>query len=138
MLFRSHEAAQLAHAVIEGVSFGLRDGLDAMRRAGSRIEEVQLVGGGSRSTLWAQLLADVLQVRVLIGEASNVGAALGAARLAALSQGELSAARIAEICRPPNTLHRFEPRTSATLEHRLSTYRSAYQALRPVFASSAQ
>ena len=133
-----HEAAHLAYAVIEGVSFGLRDGLDAMRRAGSNISQVQLVGGGSRSNLWAQLLADVLQVRVLIGEASNVGAALGAARLAALSQGELSPARIAEICRSPNALHRFEPRTSATLEHRLSTYRSAYRALRPVFASPAK
>jgi xylulokinase len=131
-----HEAAHLAYAVIEGVSFGLRDGLDAMRRAGSRISEVQLVGGGSRSALWAQLLADVLQVRVLIGEASSVGGALGAARLAALGLGELNAARIADICRAPKALHRLEPKPSAALEHRLATYRSAYQALRPVFSSS--
>jgi xylulokinase len=132
----AHEAPHLAWSVIEGVSFGLRDGLDAMRRAGSRIDEVQLVGGGSRSTLWAQLLADVLQVRVLIGEASNVGAALGAARLAALGLGEPSAGRIAEICRAPKPLHRLEPRPSAVLERRLSTFRSTYQALRPVFSSS--
>ncbi len=135
-LRHAHEAPQLAWSVIEGVSFGLRDGLDAMRRAGSRIDEVQLVGGGSRSTLWAQLLADVLQVRVLIGEASNVGAALGAARLAALSLGELSAARIADICRAPKPLHRLEPRLSAVLEQRLARYRSTYRALRPVFSSS--
>ncbi len=121
--------------MIEGVSFGLRDGLDAMRRAGSRIDEVQLVGGGSRSTLWAQLLADVLQVRVLVGEASSVGGALGAARLAALGLGEINAARIADICRAPTTLHRFEPKPSAALEHRLATYRGAYQALRSVFTS---
>jgi xylulokinase len=132
----AHEAPHLAWSVIEGVSFGLRDGLDAMRRAGSRIDEVQLVGGGSRSTLWAQLLADVLQVRVLIGEASNVGAALGAARLAALGLGELSAARITEICHAPKPLHRLEPRASAVLERRLATYRSTYQALRPVFSSA--
>ncbi len=131
-----HEAPHLAWSVIEGVSFGLRDGLDAMRRAGSVVGEVQLVGGGSRSTLWAQLLADVLQVRVLIGQASSVGAALGAARLAALSQGELSAARIAAVCRAPETLHRFEPQASAALEKRLATFRSAYRALRPVFSSS--
>ncbi len=130
-----HQAAHLAYAVIEGVSFGLRDGLDAMRRAGSRVDEVQLVGGGSRSTLWAQLLADVLQVRVLIGEASSVGGALGAARLAALGLDKINAARIAEICRAPKTLHRLEPTASATLEHRLATYRGAYQALRPVFTS---
>jgi xylulokinase len=133
-----HEAPHLAWSVIEGVSFGLRDGLDAMRRAGSRIDEVQLVGGGSRSTLWAQLLADVLQVRVLIGEASSVGGALGAARLAQLGFGESSAARIAEICRPPTTLHRLEPHPSVALEQRLATYRSAYQALLPVFTFSAK
>jgi xylulokinase len=133
-----HEAPHLAWSVIEGVSFGLRDGLDAMRRAGARIDEVQLVGGGSRSTLWAQLLADVLQARVLIGEASSVGGALGAARLAALGLGEINAARIADICRAPTTLHRFEPKPSAALEHRLATYRGAYQALRPVFFSSSK
>jgi xylulokinase len=135
-LRNAHEAPHLAHAVIEGVSFGLRDGLDAMRRAGSRIDEVQLVGGGSRSPLWAQLLADVLQVRVLIGEASSVGGALGAARLAALGLGEINAARIAEICRAPKALHRLELKPSAALEHRLASWRSAYQALRPVFSSS--
>jgi xylulokinase len=132
-LRHTHEAPHLAYAVIEGVSFGLRDGLDAMRRAGSRIDEVQLVGGGSRSTLWAQLLADVLQLRVLVGEASNVGAALGAARLAALADGELTAARIGAVCRAPKTLHRLEPQAAKALERRLHTYRSAYLALRPVF-----
>jgi xylulokinase len=137
-LRNAHAAPHLAWSVIEGVNFGLRDGLDAMRRAGSRIDEVQLVGGGSRSTLWAQLLADVLQVRVLIGEASSVGAALGAARLAAIGLGDINASRIADICRAPKALHRFEPRPSAALEHRLSAFRSAYQALRPVFSSSSK
>ncbi len=137
-LRNAHDAPHLAWSVIEGVSFGLRDGLDAMRRAGSRIDEVQLVGGGSRSTLWAQLLADVLQVRVLIGEASSVGGALGAARLAALGLGDINAARIAEICRTPAALHRLEPHPSVALEERLTTYRSAYQALRPVFTFSAK
>jgi xylulokinase len=135
-LRHAHEAPHMAYAVIEGVSFGLRDGLDAMRRAGSQISEVQLVGGGSRSTLWAQLLADVLDVRVLIGEASNVGAALGAARLALLSHAELTAAHIADICRAPQTLHRLDPHPSAALNQRLVTYRSTYRALRPVFTSS--
>lgn len=135
-LRHAHEAAHLAFAVIEGVSFGLRDGLDAMRLAGSQVSEVQLVGGGSRSTLWAQLLADVLDVRVLIGQDSNVGAALGAARLALLASGDITAARIAEVCRAPKTLHRLDPHPSAALNQRLATYRSAYRALRPVFTSS--
>jgi xylulokinase len=133
----AHEAPHLAWSVIEGVSFGLREGLDAMRRAGSRIEQVQLVGGGSRSVMWAQLLADVLQVRVLIGQASNLGAALGAARLALLGLGDASAERIGDICRAPRPQHRLEPRPSVVLERRLATYRATYQALRTVLSSHA-
>jgi xylulokinase len=135
-LRHAHGAPHLAWSVIEGVSFGLRDGLDAMRRAGSRIDEVQLVGGGSRSTLWAQLLADVLGVRVLIGEDSSVGAALGAARLAALSLADVDAARIADICRTPKTLHRFEAQGSDVLDRRLARYRSAYPSVRHLFSST--
>jgi xylulokinase len=131
-LRHSHGVAHLGYAVIEGVSFGLRDGLDAMRRAGSQIDEVQLVGGGSRSTLWAQLLADVLGVRVLIGEDSSVGAALGAARLAQLCGEDLSAARIAQVCRAPKVLHQLTPAPSKLLVQRLAAFRSAYPALRPV------
>jgi xylulokinase len=132
-LRHTHAAPHLAWSVIEGVSFGLRDGLDAMRRAGSRIDEVQLVGGGSRSTLWAQLLADVLGVRVLIGQASNVGAALGAARLALLGLRGSGSAQVAEICRTPKPLHRLQPRPDAALERRLRLYRDTYRSLRPLF-----
>lgn len=136
-LRHAHQAPHLAYAVIEGVSFGLRDGLDAMRRAGSRITEVQLVGGGSRSALWAQLLADVLGVTVRVGTDSSVGAALGAARLARLALEGSGAERIAALCVPPAEKLRCEARPSPVLENRLSHFRNAYGALKPIFTAAA-
>jgi sugar (pentulose or hexulose) kinase len=66
------------HAVVEGVTFGLAYGLDALRRAGVEPTEVTLVGGGSASDAWAQLCADVFGlpvVRPTIVEAAASGAA---------------------------------------------------------------
>jgi xylulokinase len=133
-LRHSHHAAHLAFSVIDGVCLGMRDGLDALQRAGTHISEVQLVGGGSRSTLWAQLLADALSLRVVIGEASSVGAALGAARLAQLCEGEASAIRIKRICQAPKTTHTCAPQAAGmqAAQRRQALFRATYQSLRPV------
>ena len=52
--------AQLGYAVLEGVSFGINDGLQALKESGTPIAQCSLVGGGARSPFWAQLLADIL------------------------------------------------------------------------------
>ena len=81
------DAARLAYAVMEGVTFGLRDGLAALNAAGSTVQRLSLVGGGARSTLWAQQLASALDVEIVTHGSSAVGGALGAARLAWLATG---------------------------------------------------
>ena len=85
-------------AVLEGVAFAARDNLAALSAASGPIAEVDLVGGGSRSPLWAQICADVLGIPVHRVEEGEVGAALGAARLGRLAAtGEDPA----EVCKPP-------------------------------------
>ena len=81
----SHENTRThaAYAVLEGVAFGLADGLDALRAAGTQVQQLSLVGGGSRSAFWAQLIADVLNVEIVVHTGSEAGGALGAARLGA-------------------------------------------------------
>ena len=77
----SHRPADLVRAVAEGVTFGLRYGVDALRRAGVTPREVTLVGGGAASDGWAQLCADVLELplrRPTVVEAAARGAALQA------------------------------------------------------------
>lgn len=138
-LRHSHTAAHMAYAVIDGVSLGMRDGLDALRRSGSHVNTLQLVGGGSRSPLWAQLLADALELEIAVGQDSGVGAAIGAARLAQLSQTPCSPNDIDRVCSRPNVLHRYVPKEKGVqlARRRQSIYRSSYQALRGVFAQAA-
>jgi len=75
----------LVQAVLEGVAFAARDMLAALGRSAQPITELDLVGGGSRSVVWAQIMADVLGVRVHRVEEGEVGAAIGAARLGRLA-----------------------------------------------------
>jgi xylulokinase len=96
---------EIAYAVVEGVSFGLRDGLDTLTPPAG---DLLLVGGGARSAWWAQLLADVLQTPLVVCEGGEAGGALGAARLAWLVDGGSET----EVCLRPPLRQRFEPDAS--------------------------
>ncbi|MCR5881749.1 xylulokinase [Rhizobacter sp. J219] len=125
------DARALCHAVLEGVAFGLRDGLDALRAAGTDVNSLALVGGGARSTMWAQLHADVLGVEVHTVDGGEAGGALGAARLAWLADG----GNEAEVCRPPALRQSFTPHASRTaaLFARHQRFRGLYAATRDLF-----
>lgn len=99
------DAAHLAYAVMEGVTFGLRDGLAALNAAGSQVQRLSLVGGGARSALWAQQLASSLNVEIVTHGSSAVGGALGAARLGWLATGATQTA----VCRSPDVSARYQP-----------------------------
>src|SRR5690606_16728633 len=71
----------LTHAVLDGVAFAFRDSLEALKAAGTNVDRVTAVGGGSRSTLWLSILATVLGVPVDVPSAGDFGGAFGAARL---------------------------------------------------------
>ena len=124
-LSHEHQRAALAYAVLEGVSFGMVDGLDALRAAGTGVQQMSLVGGGARSGYWAQLLSDALNVRIVTHVGSEAGGALGAARLAWLADGGEEAV----VCRKPQQQDSFTPRGArhATLMPRLQRYRDIYR-----------
>jgi xylulokinase len=65
-------------AAMEGATFALRHGFDALRRAGLPFNAIRLTGGGSRSVAWRQMIADVFELPVEVPEAPE-GAAFGAA-----------------------------------------------------------
>jgi xylulokinase len=82
-----HDRRHMTRAVLEGVAYGLRDGLELMRRAGTDSPKVMVAtGGGIASPLWRQILADVLNVEIAIPK-STEGAAYGAALLASVGAG---------------------------------------------------
>lgn len=91
-----HAAVDLGYAVMEGVSFGLIDGLRAMGQTEPSNVPLALVGGGARSDAWAQLLASGLACPLHRPEGAHAAAALGAARLAWLADGGTEQ----EVCQP--------------------------------------
>ena len=125
------DAAQLAWSVLEGVSFGLLDGLNALKAAGTAVGRLSLVGGGSRSPEWAQFLASCLNTEVVTLEGSEIGAALGAARLGWLAAGGAEA----EVCRPPGIKQAFAPDAlqREILLPRYQTFRTLYPRIRDLF-----
>ncbi|HJW22487.1 MAG TPA: xylulokinase [Candidatus Limnocylindrales bacterium] len=82
-----HDRRHLTRAVLEGVAFGLADGLRLMREAGlPAATEIRVTGGGSVSPTWRQILADVLDAPIATVNTSE-GAAYGAALLGAVEAG---------------------------------------------------
>jgi xylulokinase len=80
----AHDRRHMTRAVLEGVAFGLRDGLDLMVAAGMPAPaQIRASGGGTVSPLWRQILADVLEAEIAIVSTSE-GAAYGAGLLAAV------------------------------------------------------
>ena len=131
-LRHTHDAAHLGYSVIEGVGFGLLDGLNALRAGGGDAARLQLVGGGAKSTLWAQLLADTLSLEVALNKVSSVGAALGAARLGQMAVEGADPLAVARICAKHEVEQVFQPQpqTHAGLMQRHARFASSYQALK--------
>ncbi|MDB5983028.1 MAG: xylulokinase [Pseudomonas sp.] len=74
--------ANLCRAVVEGTTFGLRYGLDLLRANGIKSEAIRLIGGGAKSAVWRQIVADIMDTPVICTDYSEA-AALGAAIQAA-------------------------------------------------------
>jgi xylulokinase len=91
-----HTRADLIRAVLEGVAYSQKDGLDIIEQLGVKVDAVRLSGGGARSPLWRQIFADVFGKRVAMLETEE-GSAYGAALLAMVGTGRY--ASVLEVCR---------------------------------------
>ena len=95
----------MIHSVIEGVSFALKENLDALESCGQQLDSLWAVGGGAKSEYWLSLLATVLDRPLWRPEQGDFGAALGAARLAQVAAGF----SIDEVMTPPHCQEIIEP-----------------------------
>ena len=129
-----HDMRHLTRAVLEGVAFGLRDGLDLMVAAGvKRPDSITASGGGIRSPLWRQILADVLGARIDT-VATEEGAAYGAAMLAGVGarwHHTVEAASDAWVSTEPTAKPSDDSQVYASLHER---YSALYPALKPTFS----
>jgi xylulokinase len=129
-----HESdrAVLTQAVFEGVSFAIRDSLEALKSAGTKLSRVTAIGGGSRSRYWLASIATALDLPVDLPADGDFGAAFGAARLGLIAA---TGADPVEICSAPATAETIDPETalSAAYEDAYQRYRRLYPAIRSAY-----
>ena len=122
----------MTQAVLEGVAYAFGDCQKVLLEAGAEIGEVSLIGGGSRSRLWGQILASVLNRPLNRHEGSELGPAQGAARLAMLAAGQGS---LKQICNRPVISEVLEPQPSLVMHYqeKQEQYRKIYRSLENFF-----
>ena len=127
-LSQSDGLADLVQAVMEGVAYAFADCQMALAAAGTDFESALAVGGGARSEIWLGIVASVLDRPLALAADSDVGAALGAARLAICAA---EGADPAEICAAPATIRVIEPDPALVARYREghARYRALYPAL---------
>lgn len=125
--------SDIVRAVLEGVSFSLKDVTLLIEQSGVDFKSLFLSGGGARSELWRQILADIFDKKIATVSTSAQGSAFGAALLAGLSENAWSS---------PSGLKRLIPVTSeeipdnervATYNKLFSAYQQGYPQLKPIF-----
>jgi xylulokinase len=128
-----HTQAHMTRAVLEGVAFGLRDSFELIKSVGlAEIRQVRVSGGGARSALWRQILADVLDVE-LVTVNTTEGAAYGVALLAGVGAGvwpDAAAACQSTVKLTGST--KPQPEAAAGYDEFYAYYRQLYPALKDV------
>jgi xylulokinase len=81
-----HTRPHLVRAILEGVTYGLRDSLELLRAMGVTVTQVRASGGGAKSPVWRQMLADVFEAEIVLTNVTE-GGAFGAALLAGVGAG---------------------------------------------------
>jgi len=115
----------LVYSLIEGISFGLFDNYQALSKTGIKLNNLFVIGGGSKNEDWIKLLASILDRDLAITEASDAMAAYGAARLAYLGYNNL---KHEDVLRPPSVKKVIEKDNSMSpiLQDRFAQWKNYY------------
>lgn len=122
-LTTSHTQGDLYRAALEGTAMGVRHNIEAFQAAGSVIERVVAVGGGTAGGLWAQIVSDVTGVEQVM-PTTTIGASYGAALLVAMAL----AGATAQQWNPPAHIVRPDPTLRATYDDLFDLYVGLYPA----------
>ncbi|MEO9897964.1 MAG: xylulokinase [Paracoccaceae bacterium] len=116
------EIGDMSRAVMEGVSFALRDSYEALKSTGLTLDGALAIGGGTRSRIWTEILATTLNLPLHRPAQGEFGAALGAARLAICGVTDVTPESL--MSRPP-IADTIEPN-----QNLIAAFDDAYQAFR--------
>ncbi|WP_299664663.1 xylulokinase [uncultured Ruegeria sp.] len=125
-----HGASHFCRAVYEGIAFTLRDCLEVLRTRNMGFDTARLVGGGTKSGLWRQIIADVTGLTIEVPEQGD--ASFGAALIAGIGSGAFSdTSEAARLIRVAETLSP-NPETKEIYEAAFTRFRAVKEALTPV------
>lgn len=128
-----HGKAEMARAILEGVAFGMRDSVEIMKGMGIPITQMRISGGGARSPLWRQIMADVCNIPIVTINIDE-GPAFGAGLLASISAGMFNS--ISEACEAIIKEKEYInpiPQNVEEYEYWYQEFKSAYKTLAPAY-----
>lgn len=125
--------AQMAQAVMEGVTFAIRDSFEVAKSLGIDIRRSKLCGGGAKAPIWRKIIADILNIEIDIPQTEE-GPGYGGAMLAMVGCGAYASVKacadalvsVTETVQP-------DPAVAALYEERYQKFKSVYPALKSVF-----
>jgi xylulokinase len=119
----------MTKAVLQGVAFAFKDSQNALATAGTQLQNVFAIGGGSNSRYWLQMLASTLDLPLLVTVDGDFGASLGAARLGMIAAEN---ADPLSICTPPAIEKTIEPEPqfASSFSEQYERYKQSYHALK--------
>jgi xylulokinase len=133
-----HARGHLVRAILEGVTYSLRDCLAIIEEQGVAVKQIRASGGGAKSAFWRQMQADVLGKSV-VTMAADEGPAYGVALLAAVGAGEFK--DVVEAC-DATVKTMSETKTNAAAKKKFDAafpaYQQLYRSLRPDFQAIAK
>jgi len=134
----AHDKKDVLRAILEGLSYELRNNVDAMETHGTKITELRTIGGGAKSEFWLQLKADVTGRKVVVPNITEA-AATGAAILASVGAGVYrdTGEAVKAIYREKATFTP-NPENNAVYEKYYGVYRQLYEPFSSLFKNIAE
>ncbi len=123
----SHTRGDLYRAALEATAFGVRHNIESMEEAGATIERIVAVGGGTKGSLWTQIVSDITG-RPQVIPSQTIGASYGAAYLAALNIAPVEIKK----WNPPTVVIQPNPDTAEDYTDLYRLYRELYPATRSI------
>ncbi len=125
--------ADMTQAVFEGVTFGLRDSVEVAKDLGIKIERTKICGGGAKSPIWRQMVANIMNIEVDLLE-SEEGPGYGGAILAAVACGEFASVEEAakKLVKVVDTV-KPQPEIAALYEKQYQKFRQIYPTVKGLF-----
>jgi xylulokinase len=130
--------ANIARASLESAVFAMRGGLDAFRKLGFQPKEIRLIGGGSKSPLWRQIAADVMNLPIRVPALDEAAALGGAVQALWCLKNQSGKCDIAALCAEHITLDNSKsadpiPANVAAYDKAYAEYTKVVETLSPLY-----